>query len=85
MGWTVKENWLVCERMLKHILRKNGYHGFCQVGFMENDERHIICNATKTTNPYVESSLLELDIYTDNFFEFCEQLMQQVREKKLIY
>ena len=52
---------------------------------MENDERHIVCNATKTTNPYVESPLLELDIYTDNFFEFCEQLMQQVREKKLLY
>ena len=85
MGWSVEENWLVCERMLKHILRKNGYYGYCQIGVMENDERHIVCNATKTTNPYVESPLLELDIYTDNFFEFCEQLMQQVREKHLIY
>ena len=34
---------------------------------------------------YVENSVLELDIYTDNFFEFCEQLMQQIREKKLMY
>ena len=85
MGWTVNENWSACEKMLKHILRKNGYYGYCQIGFMENDERHIVCNATKTTNPYVESQLLELDIYTDNFFEFCEQLMQQVREKKLMY
>ena len=80
MGWTVNENWSACEKMLKHILRKNGYNGFYQIGFMENDERHIVCNATKTTNPYVESQLLEFDIYTDNFFEFCEQLMQQVRE-----
>ena len=85
MGFSVKENWSVCEKMLKHILRKNGYHGYYQIGFLENDERHIICNATKTTNPYVESPLLEFDIYTDNFFEFCEQLMQQVREKKLMY
>lgn len=36
-------------------------------------------------NPYDESSMLKFDIYTDNFFEFCEQLMQQVREKKLRY
>ena len=85
MGWTVNENWSACEKMLKHILRKNGYYGYCQIGVMENDEKHIVCNATKTTNPYVESPLLELDIYTDNFFEFCEQLMQQVREKHLIY
>ena len=85
MGWSVEENLLVCERMLKHILRKNGYHGYCQIGFLENDHKHIVCNATKTTNPYVASTLLELDIYTDNFFEFCEQLMKQVREKKLMY
>ena len=85
MGFTVKENWSVCEKMLKHMLRKNGYHGYYQIGFAENDHKYIVCNATKTTNPYVESSLLELHIYTDNFFEFCEQLMQQVREKKLIY
>ena len=85
MGWTVKENWLVCERMLKHLLRKNGYYGYCQIGVLESDHKHIVCNATETTNSYVESPLLELDIYTDNFFEFCEQLMQQVREKKLMY
>lgn len=85
MGWSVKENWLVCERMMKHLLRRNGYDGYCQIGFMENDHNHIVCNATKTVNPYVESPMLELDIYTNNFFEFCEQLMQQVREKNLIY
>ena len=83
---SVNENWLVCERMLKHILRKNGYYGYCQIGVvMENDEKHIVCNATKSVNMDVENSVLELDIYTDNFFEFCEQLMQQVREKKLMY
>lgn len=85
MGWSVKENWLVCERMLKHLLRRNGYYGYCQIGFMENDHKHIVCNATKSVNLDVESSILELDIYADNFFEFCEQLMQQVREKKLRY
>ena len=85
MGWSVKENWLVCERMLKHLLRENGYYGYCQIGFIENDHKHIVCNATKTIDPYDEKPMLELDIYTDNFFEFCEQLMQQVREKKLIY
>ena len=85
MGWTVEENWLVCERMLKHILRKHGYYGYCQIGVVENDEKHIVCNATKSVNMDVENSVLELDIYTDNFFEFCEQLMQQVREKGLMY
>ena len=85
MGFTVKENWSVCEKMLKHILRKNGYYGYYQIGFAENDHKHIVCNATKSVNPYVESSMLEFDIYTDNFFEFCEQLMQQVKEKKLMY
>ena len=86
MGMSVNENWLVCERMLKHLLRMNGYYGYCQIGFIENDHKHIVCNATKTTNPsYDESPMLELDIYTDNFFEFCEQLMQQVREKNLKY
>lgn len=58
MGWTVKENWLVCERMLKHLLQKNGYYGYCQIGFMENDHKHIVCNATKTTNPYVKVNCL---------------------------
>ena len=86
MGFSVKENWLVCERMLKHLLRRNGYYGYCQIGVLEDDHKHIVCNATKTTNPsYDESPMLELDIYTDNFFEFCEQLMQQVREKHLMY
>ena len=85
MGFSVKENWLVCERMLKHLLRMNGYYGYCQIGFIEDDHKHIVYNATKSTNSYIESSMLEFDIYTDNFFEFCEQLMQQVREKHLIY
>ena len=85
MGFSVKENWLICESMLKHLLRMNGYYGYCQIGFMEDEHKHIVCNATKSVNPYVESPMLELDIYADNFFEFCEQLMQQVREKHLIY
>ena len=85
MGFSVKENWLICVRMLKHLLRMNDYYGYCQIGFIENDHKRIVCNATKSVNPYDESPMLEFDIYTDNFFEFCEQLMQQVREKKLIY